>query len=155
MPLSDAGFAEAIKRMSSAAYPVLAVVEHPILTAPLYLTTEPGGLTSNGQAYEYFPFDVVLPGDGEQISRASVSFQNVSREIGDALLGLTDPAEITLRVVTSLNHDQIEAEAPNLILVNITGDAVSIQADLIVRAYQAEPWPSTTASQELFPGLWR
>ena len=155
MPLSDDAFGESIKRMSSAAWPLLAVVAHPGLSAPLYLTTEPGGLTSSGQAYEYFPFDVILPGDGDQVPRAQVRFQNVSRQIGDALLALSDPAEITFRVITSLDYDRVEAEFPNLILVNITGDAVNIEADLIVRAYAAEPWPSTTASQELFPGLWR
>lgn len=155
MALSESAFGEAIKRLSTTAWPVLAEISHPNMTDTLYLTTEPGGLTSNSQAYTFFPFEVILPGDTAGIPRARVEFQNVDREIGDTITGLIDPPTITLKVVTSLNYDTIEYEVTNLLLVKIKGDAAVISGDLIAKRYDGEPWPSTRASKALLPGLWR
>ena len=155
MPLTEAAFGEAISRISSVAWPVLAEITHPELAGTLYLTTEPDGLTSNGQAFTFFPFDIVLPGDTDTLPRARVSFQNVNRQIGDAILGLIDPPTITIKVVTSLDFDTVEFEAANLLLVSITGDATQISGELIVRRFDSEPWPSTRADKALLPGTWR
>ena len=155
MPLTEAAFGEAISRISSVAWPVLAEITHPELSDTLFLTTEPGGLVSNGVTYTFFPFDVVLPGDGVSLSRARVSFQNVDRVIGDTILGLIDPPTITLKVVTSLDHDTVEFEAANLLLVKITGDATQISGELIVKRFDSEPWPATRADKALLPGAWR
>jgi len=155
MPLTEAAFGEAIKRLSSTAWPVLAEITHPQMVGTLYLTTETGGLTSNGQAYTFFPFDFILPGDTDSLPRAKVNFQNVDRQIGDTILSLIDPPLITFKVVTSLDYDTVEREAANLMLVSITGDATQISGELVVKRYDGEPWPSTRASKELLPGLWR
>jgi len=155
MSLTEAAFGEAIKRVSDTAWPVLVVITHPKINGPLYLTTEPGGITSNGIDYTYFPFDAVMPGDGGGMPRARVRFQNVDRTIGDAILRINDPADISFYIVTSLDHDTVEREFLNFRLVSIEGNAAEISGELIVRNFDVEPWPSTVATQALLPGLWR
>lgn len=155
MPLGEAAFGEALSRMSTTAWPVLAEISHPGLSETLYLTTNPDGLTSNGQVYTFFPFNVVLPGDTDTLPRAKVTFQNVDRTIGETILDLIDPPLITFKVVTSLDFDTVEFEAANLLLVKITGDALQISGELIVRRFDSEPWPRTRADKALLPALWR
>ena len=153
--ISDEAFAEAIKRNSPAAFPYLALIEHPKLREPLRLTNEPGGITSNGETYTYFPFTPTLTAQNDRMPRARIIFQNADRTISEAILSITDPAEITLSVVTSADHDKIEREVKNLLLVNINGDAATISGDLMIRNYEVEPYPGLAAAQTRLPGLWR
>lgn len=155
MTISNEAYREAIKRANPTAFPWLAVIEHRLLAGPLRLTTEVGGMTSQGEAYTFFPFVPVFPADTDAMPKARIEFANVDRTIGDAIMSLIDPAEITLKIVTALDFDKVEKEAKNLLLVNVEANAVSIRGELIFRNYDVEPYPGVTASEERLPALWR
>ena len=66
-------------------------------------------VTSRGQVYTAFPFDLVLPPDtGDRPQNLSLNVANVGRELTTVLRGQVLPPQVKLELVTSQDLDTVE-----------------------------------------------
>lgn len=137
--------------------------DHPDLDDPVRIVNDVIDYTYQGVSWVGFPFEATLLSDGENPPRATVSVQNVDRRIGEILLAVPSPLEVTLEILTSLDFTNgVEIGSPtamitasNLLLKNIRGDAMTIQGDLSVWDPTSEPYPAIRATKDRFPGLYK
>jgi len=111
---------------------VLLQIDHPQLPSPVRVVNDTQNITSNGQEYIAFPFQVVLPDDFEnQLPRSRVSIANVGRDLmfwletTDGGIGSTAKFQQVMRS----RPDQVEWEI-TMSLFNVTANNLEITADL-------------------------
>lgn len=111
-------------------------------------------ITSNGNVYTAFPFDIVLPDDTDDKDYvARLTIDNVSREITQSLRQISEPPTITISVIRAADPDTIELALPNFTMRNVSWDELSITADLSVESLISEPYPHILFEPVRFPAL--
>lgn len=137
--------------------------DHNDLDQPVRIVNDVIDYTYQAVSWIGFPFEATLLGDGETPPRAMLRVQNVDRRIGELLLAVPTPLEVTLEVLTSLDFtDGVEIGSPtpqiragNMLLRNIRGDAMTVEGELSVWDPTAEPYPAIRATKDKFPALFR
>lgn len=148
-------------------YPILLItISDPSLTTPVRVSSDPTqrveetdqdiiyGTVSRGETYFFLPFNIKLPTDeADSAPKASLSIDNVSRELIPVIRSLTNPPEVTLELVMASDPDTVEAEFPQFILSSISYDSLTISGDLTVDMLVSEPFPAGKFNPSQFPGL--
>ncbi len=124
--------------------------------------------TLDGNAYTAFPFTVRLLTDDDGPPRGELEVANVDRAIGEALLPLSTPLSLHLRVIPASEFDvtvnprvpyttppTYPYEATNLVVREITVDALTIRGTIESVDDTAELWPGLTVTKALLPGMFR
>ena len=133
---------------------VLLTLNHDSLQDPIRITSDSVMTQSRGDDYIPFPFELVLPDETEnRAPRARLTIDNVSREVLTTIRTLNTPAKMTMEIVRFADSNQVEAVFPDFILTNVKYNALSIQADLTIEDFTAEPYPATIFAPSGFPGL--
>lgn len=133
---------------------VLLTLDHDDLASPIRVVNNTESVTSNGETFVAFPFEVSLPEDNEDTQpRARLRIDNVSREIAQAVRQITSAVEVTIQVVRQDDPDTVELEFPSLRLVNVRFDALAVEGDLEFEDLTRAPYPALTFSPASFPGL--
>ena len=80
---------------------VLLELSHALIVPPLRLVNNDVDITSNGNLFTAFPFEITLPNDEENIiPQAKLKIDNVDRQIVDVIRSIgTDPVDVLLQVV--------------------------------------------------------
>ena len=103
--------------------------------------------------YNSFPFDITLPKNIEgQISTAQLSIDNVSRQFIDEIRSQVKPLQVNIKVVLSLNPNDIMAEFTDFVLRQVTYDASAISGQLTLEDFMAE-MVGVLMTGRNFPGL--
>ena len=132
----------------------LLTIDHDDLDAPHRLVNDRAGVTSGGEVFTAFNFELQPPSKyGDAPPHAQITIDNVSREIGQSLRSVATPATVTLQIVRRSDPDTIEAEWTGLRLVNVSIDALQVTGDLLFEDLVREPYPGRTFSPAEFPGL--
>ncbi len=127
-----------------------------ILGGPLRLVQDMQNLTSNGNVYTAFPFQVTLPEDNDEgVPRVSLIIDNVSQEIMAALKTLppNQPPTVTVDLVLASQPNTVEFSIPNLTLRNVSADMLTIEGDLRMDEEDLIPFPEGSLTPQDFPGL--
>lgn len=133
---------------------VLLKIEHSSLPDPILLVNNKENITSNGDEYIGFPFDIILPDSKEDSPPVSkIRIDNVSREIGQAIRLISTPPTVTISIVRQETPDVVEAEFAGMYLTNVSYDAFSVEADLQFEDLTREPFPAYTFSPANFRGI--
>ncbi len=133
---------------------VLLKIEHADLSAPILVVDNRVAITSGGDIYSAFPFQVRLPDSLEDAPpRARLRISNVSREIGQAMRDITSPADVTIEVVRQDAPDVIEMSWPTMKLTNVRWDFLTVEGDLEYENRSREPYPYLVFSPAEFPGV--
>lgn len=152
-------FRSAIEQQYSTAIPlVLVKITHERLNEPIYVANNTEDVVSNGITYTGFPFELTLPSEEEDAGQSlgRISIQNVDRAISNAIFSLTGPLTISLYIVLDDDPDDVEFELLDLVLRNVSGDAMTVSGDIGLRYdLSAVPYPGLRATQARCPGLWR
>lgn len=151
-----------------------ATITHTGLPTPIRVVTEGNGAVSyrNGEIVNYrlagalflgCPFALDWISDNDQMPRGQVIMPDPQRRIGLEILKLTESPrfkmELYREVDWAYSYDGTNARVPTgtptrealadfLYLRNITGDALSVQADLTVVDFNQEPWPYIRATAD-------
>lgn len=160
---------------------VFATITHPDIVEPIrvvsdvvdYLRTE-NDLAGTPVSVRYIgiPFEVELLTDGDSPPRGKLTIQNVDQAVGAAIEHMTDSPRLRLEILVlsdfgditmvdarrtrqPLGTPVIEYSAAHLALKNITGNAISVSAEITVYDVQREPWPGIRTTQNRLPGLYR
>lgn len=136
------------------AFIILLTLNHENLSAPIRVCSDALNMTSRGDDFIAFPFELVLPDDMENTPpRARLVIDNVSREIMVALKSVTTAANVVMEIVRAAAPDVVEASFPDFKLTNVKYNALTVQGDLTLEDFTAEPYPATLFTPSNFPAL--
>lgn len=132
---------------------VLLTISHSTLPTPIRVVNNNEDITSRGNIYQAFPFEIILPSqDPDGIPRASLRFDNVDRTAISIIRGVEFPPNVTIEVILASQPDTIEVSFPNLTLRNVKYDAEAIEGELLFENLFSEP-VTLTMTPSRFPGL--
>jgi hypothetical protein len=132
---------------------LLLTASHPEWGAAYRLARNTADVTSRGEVFRaaMFAADVVTDSDGPP--RATLTIPNVDREIGQMVLRLSSPPQITLEVVALSAPDEPIYRAARLELRNVSIDALAVSGDLASHDYSSEPCGRVRVIPGRFPAL--
>jgi len=113
----------------------------------------------NGNTYEVYPFDIVLPTNEQgRVSEAQLTVDNVDRRIIAELRSFSTPMDVSIGVIASSNVSSspqggLTALFTDFKLRSVTYTSTTISGRLTVEDFLQEPYPKTIFSQAKYPGL--
>lgn len=145
---------------------VLATVSHPDFAATRRFNSDNVDYVYGGNTYLGVSLGIGLLTDDDRPPRGTIRMVNVNQLVGLEMLGISTPAALALIVVNSVNFTSADPrasigsppklyEATNLILRNVRGDAMFVEADIESIDVTSQPWPYITATKARTPGLFR
>lgn len=148
--LTQSAFAEATGEV----WLVLLTISHPSISPAIRVVANTQPITSRGNEFLDFPFDITLPNETEDgPSRARLVIDNVSREIGQAVRQIHTPASVLIEVVRAADPDVVERAFPSFWLRNVRTSASQVSGDLTLEDFSDEPYPAGVFSPASFPAL--
>lgn len=146
--------AAAYAQQTDQVFLVLLEIDHDALGAPIRIVNNYENVTHNGNLYTALPFAVTLPQDSdENMPAATLTVDNVDRQIVEAVRSMTGPATATLTVVLASQPDVIEAGPYTMTLRDTAYDAMTVTGRLDVEDMLNEPYPAESFTPNNFPGL--
>lgn len=132
----------------------LLTIEHPDISPAVHVVNALDDITSVGQEFTAYPFDLELPSSPEQgPPRARIRIDNISGEIVEALRAVASPPTVTLQLILQASPDTVESEHRDFRLTGVSWDAMSVEGDLTREDLMREPFPFLTFSPAEFKGL--
>lgn len=133
----------------------LLTISHADLPAPIRLVRNKVDVVSRGNTYTAFPFDIVLPGDGDGGQRpARITIDNVDQRIVQTVRAISTPPTLLIEEVKGSALDTVEASLPPMKLYAATYDRLALEAELIDSADdEAEPLVQWEFTPSLAPAL--
>lgn len=162
-PLSNAAKMAMYAQQTSEVFIILITIEHPNFTDPIRVASDSfevlpdagvRGVLSRGMEFVYVPFTLELPQEDDTgVSRATLSIDNISREIVAYVRQASSSLNVTIEIVLSSNVDLVEITAPDFKLDNVSYDAFTVTGDLTMEYFELEPFPARRFTPSDFPGL--
>lgn len=151
--LSATALRSAFAQETGEVWLVLLTLSHPSLATPMRFVNDYLGITSRGNVFQPFPFEVEFPGeDADQPTDARLSIDNIDRTIVQTIRSISAPPEVTIEVVLASQPDTVEASFSGLILRNVTYDETKVSGTLRFEDIMSEPI-SVQMTPQRFPGL--
>ncbi len=136
------------------AFIFLLTIDHSTLSSPFRFCSNGIDMTSRGETYYAYPFQIRLPQDNtDRIPTITLVIDNIHRDIVSTIRTITTPPTVTVEVVLESTPDTIEALFPEFILRNTTYNRITIEGTLQVELLEAEPFPGESYNTVNFPGL--
>lgn len=133
---------------------VLLEIDHDDLTTPIRIVNNKVNITSNGDEYIGYPFEIVLPDSSEDSPpKAKIKIDNVSREITQAIRSIASPPSVTIKVIRQETPDVVEAEFVGMRLRRVPYDALSVEGELEFEDLTKEPFPAYTFNPANYRGI--
>lgn len=121
---------------------------------PLYVCNNNEDMTSSGQLFPHYPFNITLPSDTEEVPRAELEIANTDRRLGQAIEALGDAPVATIQIVLADTPDLLELEFGFLDLRAVTINDSSVSGSLAQSTIDQSPYPPLRVTQKSFPGLY-
>ncbi|GGE18096.1 hypothetical protein GCM10011390_41600 [Aureimonas endophytica] len=110
---------------------------------------------SRGQTYEFLPFSLSLPEEGDDVEPAmQITIENVSRELTPLISSITTPPGVLVELVTASHPDVVEVPFPDFEMTSAEIDAGSAVLSLSLDALTQEPFPGYDFTPSNAGGLW-
>jgi hypothetical protein len=152
--------------------PIFCTITHVGLATPIRVVSDSVDYWYGGVRFVGLMFSLSLLTDGERPPRGAIQIPNVDREISNAILAMATPAGCKIEIidtgyfgavdVSTTPPQRVQSSAPvpeyvadNLKLRNISGDALTVQAELGSCDLSTEPWPAIRSTKNFLPGLYR
>lgn len=151
--LSNTALASIHAQETGEVWLVLLTLSHSSLATPIRVVNNNEDITSRGNVYQAFPFDIILPGqDPDGPPKATLRFDNVDRTAMQAIRAMTSAPSITLEVILASAPDTVEISFPGLTLRNVNFDSLVIEGELYFESIFNEPI-TVTMTPSRFPGM--
>jgi hypothetical protein len=152
--VSDSFKADVFAQETGEAFIILLAIDHDDLSSPIYLGSDGVDTISNSKTYIAYPFDFIAPAmAGDKEPAAKIEIDNVSREIIEAIRGLSSPPTIEVDIVRASVPDTIEVSFPDFLLNDVTYDRLVVSGTMVVETLGNEPFPAHSFLPSNFPGL--
>ncbi len=154
MPISQEFQTAAFAEETSDGLLVLLTIDNPELEAPIRVVNNRVDIVSNGNDFQAFPFEIILPtNDPDSPPKSQLKIDNITLELTQILRSITTAPTVGIEVVRINNFDAIELEFPPLQLTNIRMDALQITGDLMADDLVAITYPAYSFVPAYFPGI--
>jgi Domain of unknown function (DUF1833) len=146
---------------------VFLTISHPTLIDPIRIVWDTKYFIKGGLTFIGFPFEITLLTDDEQAPQATLTIQNVTPRIGDAIRELQSPPRLKMELLCSADFNltvdprteigtaTVIYSADKLFLTNVSVDILNITGTIVGWDYLQRTWPGQRAMQANFPGLFR
>jgi hypothetical protein len=132
----------------------LLTIEHPNIDPAIRVVNNTENVTSNGEQFIGFPFEITLPDQREDAPpRARIVIDNVSREIAQAVRLIVSAPSVKIQIVRADDPNTVEVSWPFFSLRNVKWDVNQISGDLTIEDFTGEPYPAGIFSPASFPGV--
>jgi|SRR6185369_14808919 len=136
------------------AFLMLLTISHAALSPSLRFVNNTVDVTSRGNAYLGWPFQLALPAEfDDQLPVVQLQIDNVDRRIMEGVRALTTAPAVTLEVVLASSPDTVEAGPFSFSLKSAEYDALVVVGVLAFEDVLNEPYPQHTFTPGKFPGL--
>lgn len=133
---------------------VLLDIDHSTLPTPIRVVNDTKNITSNGNVYTAFPFDISIPADiGERLANVKLTISNVTRTLIQTLRTIEDSPTVDMNLVLASDPDNIQAGPFEMRLHDVTYDTLSITGTLGFEDILNEPFPADTYRPANFPSV--
>lgn len=135
---------------------ILLVIDHSTFDEPIRVCSDGQNVTSNGDEYVAYPFDLLLPDDGEKAApRARLKIDAVNQIITTAIRTASnlEPPDVSIYMIRASDPDTLEMSIENFKLINVRYNATYAEGDLSVEDFTAEPFPEGSFNPAYFPGM--
>ena len=154
MTLTPAFTRELLAQHSGETALLLLTLTHASFAGPVRLVKNTVNVTSRGNVYTAFPFDIPLPADvGESLKSLQLVISNVTRTLIEKLRTISGPIECTLEMVAASAPDAVQQGPYSFDLDQATYNTETISATLSPEPVTREPFPAGRFTPEKFPGL--
>lgn len=151
--ISQRALGASLQQQTDEVFLVLVEIGHASLSEPIRVVNNNENVTSLGNLYVAFPFEIDLPGeDSDRPPGARLRIDNVDRTIVQTLRRIASPPTVTIRIILAATPDTIELELAGLTLRNATYDAATVTGDLAFEQIMVEP-VATMMTPAKFPGI--
>ncbi len=132
---------------------ILLEINHPSIL-PIRVVNNYENITSKGNEYIGFPFDIELPQDAEDaLPQVKLTICNVDRQIVKAVREVQGPPTMTLSVVLASDPDAIQAGPYTLTLREVSYDSMAVTATIMPEDVLNEAYPGDFFTPAYFPAL--
>lgn len=139
---------------TSECFIILITIDHDDFVSPIRVNSSGETITSNGETYYFFPFDISLPAESlDEIPKIKIAIQDPTREITPYIRNLTTSPTISLSVVTNTDKDTIETGPYEMTLIEVSYDILGIEGVLYYEDIFEEPYPGDSFTPNEYPGL--
>lgn len=162
-PISNAAKQAMFAQQTSEAFIILLTIDHPDFTDPIRVASDPyedlpdagvRGVVSRGMEFMFLPFSIELPQEDDSgVTRATLSIDNISREIVAYVRQASSALNVTVEIVLSSDVDTVEVSVPDFKLERVTYDAFTVTGDISMDYFELEPFPSRRFTPSDFPGI--
>ncbi len=136
------------------AFIVLLTISHSDLSVPIRVSSDSTNTVSRGDTYIAYPFDLSLPADSdERPPRARVAIDNVDRVLVTAIRSITGAPTVLMEIVRASDLETVEVSFPDFQLKDVRYNALVVEGDLVIEAFEEEPYPADIFSPANFPGV--
>lgn len=133
---------------------LLLTIAHPNLSPPIRVVNNQQDITSGGDTYTAFPFEITLPDEKEEsIPWMRLAIDNVDKQIVQAMRSLTSPPTITLTVVLASQPDTVEVSFTGFVLRDVTHNALVVEGSLMLEDVLNEAYSQHSFTPNLYAGL--
>jgi hypothetical protein len=154
--LSSAALASGNAAQTDEVWLALVEITHDDLVTPIRVVNNTEDITSNGNTFVGYPFDIVLTDDvDDSPPTASIEIDNVDRDILDTIRTITTAPDVKIQIILASQPDTIELEIDGMQLVNVEADATTIQGNLQFTNILDQKFPQFSFVPSLFPALFK
>lgn len=133
---------------------LLLTIDHDDFSTPIRVVNNTEDVTSNGNSFVAYPFEIDIPGDtADTPPRVRLRIDNVDRQIVQAVRDIASPPTMKLEVILASDPDTIEISFDNLKLKNVTYDVFAVEGELAWEDILNNPYPYHTFTPSSNPGL--
>jgi len=110
-------------------------------------------VTSNGNTFSAFSFDIALPSeeDDGSISQVEIKIDNVDRKIVQSIRDISSAPDVQLDIVLASDPDTAEAGPFNFTLQQARYDAITVTGTLGYPSVLDEPYPGDVLTPQNHP----
>lgn len=151
--LSQNALTSAFSQQTDEVWLVLLTIAHPALPAPLRFVNNMESVTSRGNLYVAFPFEIEFPEqDPDSAGEARISIDNIDRQIVQTVRQISSPPDVTIEVVLASTPSTVEASFSGMVLRDVSYDADKVSGTLRFEDIMSEPL-SVQMTPQRFPGM--
>jgi len=134
----------------------LLTLEHRTLPQPIRLVRNTVDIYSRGNTYTACQFDLTWPQDKEgEPPQASLTYQNISRDLVAAVRALRTPMTATIEIVLDSSPDTVEASYSGMSVIANNYNVHVIDFTLSFERFMQEAFPGKTFGPANFPGIFK
>lgn len=133
---------------------VLLTLSHSEWIAPFHFVNNNENITSRGQEYIAYPFEIILPSSlGDSLPSVTLKIDNVDRRITDELRKVIEPINIQIEVILASEPDIVEVGPFKMEIRSADYETLTIEGTLSFDYGLFDTFPSDEFIPSLYPGL--